>query len=311
MGLSLFEIAELRQKFLKPTGELIEQFFPFDNERALNFQAGLIALKTKHGDRFNAFAERNADTLQDKILENQITDAELATARAVVDAKAPNGAMKDVPPLGIIAVKLGMVTEEQKDLLLQAQAAVRILERLDEIEHRWFAKPPVLKGEVYDPNGGSAKSFIGNKSPAELTNAQALNHIVDIFGAVASDAECYRGFLTRLQGFNGRLEDNFFAIRLMAAEYIDDAVKKFAKEGNAQLSEQLASILSPQNQRLAFHNHKIGEGNERIKSYTFNMFIKALAAPGCGYDGVKIDDLENLLQTRLDQVQGKVVARAK
>ena len=198
--MDIYQLYETRKLFTKPAGELIEQFFPFDKEKALNFQAGLVALKTAKPD-VNAYAIRDEAALNAKLAETSVDADAIAGARKIVDAKDKSGALKDVPPLGDIAVKLGLVDVKIKDMLMEAQAAIRTLDSMDNLEHwnKSAIKPVIV--EVFDRrvhetiDRGSkdiARSFIGKNSPKSVIQSQALNHLADIYASVSEKVMWYR-----------------------------------------------------------------------------------------------------------------------
>ncbi len=177
---------ELKRELNLFTGELISAFIPFDKTPAINFQTGLLSLSISEAskepkDRTNLFSIKNADELQEKLSRSAVSP--IIRKQAYETVISGKGMPRDVPPMGLIAVTLGLVSNDLKNELMTCQAANRTINSLES----WGKTEPSiesLNNNIYDARDASkpARHFIGGfgKDPQSLVAAQATNHMGDI-----------------------------------------------------------------------------------------------------------------------------------
>ncbi len=172
------------------TGELISEFIPFEKDKVIDFQTGLLSLSLSEAnkapkEKTNLFGIRNEDDLKNKLLASSVSP--MLRKQASKTVISGQGMPRDVPPMGLIAVTLGLVSNDVKNELMACQAANRTICALED----WDKLEPSVENidkNLYDQRdkGKQARHFIGGfgKDPQSLVAAQSINHMGDILSSL-------------------------------------------------------------------------------------------------------------------------------
>lgn len=184
------DATQVKSLLSAPIGVIAAQFANINGEDAAAIQADLLALlQAEAQGRLSEPLPRFKDALdakglkQDKIAalktEADITDEEIAAARAVVDSG--QGVPPELPKLGQILESYGFIAPELKDVLLTAQAAARTLETAARINTGNVE--PSTEADVYATASSNMFGMIGRfpDESADLVQAQATNARISVY----------------------------------------------------------------------------------------------------------------------------------
>lgn len=174
------QLAVWAQSWDKPIGALIESFTHFDRDFVATLQAQLLALH-RADDKLDLFALLNQGprNIALKLEERGVQRNAVITALADVDAH--NGMPRGVPPFGLIAKLVELVTPEICDQLLVVQAAARIVKNAGLTLEASPSLKDALDRPLYAPVGNN------DKEPQELRAAQAYAHLALIHQSLVKE----------------------------------------------------------------------------------------------------------------------------
>ncbi len=220
--------------------------------------------------------------------------------------------MKDVPPLGMIAVTLRQVSAIQKDLIMQLQAIARTLNSVDSHRHNARNEALRLSELVYDlkaePNCGNegvtpvfAKSFIGRNSPQWLTSAQALDHYADV--------------VTNLMGAPHYTNTEICrGLEALATIALESAFENAGQEniGNENIRRDITALHKAYSYKLK-HEYGIdlketGAREELISKLRDNVRDALPAVEGPKIEGAATSDIARLLEIRFEQITSRGIS---
>jgi len=174
--------------FSKPYGEILPNYVDLrsvEGDPAGDAQAKYVALLNKGVSDVDKIW---VDQLDAKIEDHGVTSEEIEGAKeslAQRDDGTWPGAPEGVPKIGSIKdqVLKGLVSKEQKHAILEAQAGVKMLEKLKAIEAGEFDVD--FKEALYDNKYAHVGKGFGANDPQELIRAQSLDHFAAIYGGLS------------------------------------------------------------------------------------------------------------------------------
>lgn len=192
----------IREKLNQPVLDLLADCGLITREQQndiLEIQARMLAVhRARNHMPFFARGENGPIAREDRNMLSRlaaemewyaIDDAQLSAARKIVVSKA--GMPADVPPVGVIAVEMGLIAPDAMEAYLLAQSGVALLEAAERFQTRHTAAMPCSMNValIHDPEepDNVARAHIGKyEDNTALTSAQAALHMVELADCVVA-----------------------------------------------------------------------------------------------------------------------------
>jgi hypothetical protein len=236
-------VEQTKKDLNKFTGELISSFIDFDKQDVIDFQAGLLSIHNKEQNlenKTNLYSIRTKEDLKDKQAELGIKTEDVKKAK--ISVLSGKGMPREVPVAGMISVTLGLVSNETKDTLMEAQAGNRIIKAVEDIQaaNQIVDKEKFINGTIVDVRDSSkqARFFIGGfgKDPEYLASAQANNHLADILaGSLALDKDNKK---------IPEVKEAMESLKNTGAKILGSAAMKLSKQGHDNASSKIEKLAN-------------------------------------------------------------------
>lgn len=222
-----------------------------------------------------------------------VDDAQLREARKSVVSKT--GMPADVPPVGVIAVEMGLITAEAMEAYLLAQTGIALLDAAERFQTRHAGAAPgsmnVALIHDADAPDAPARAHIGKyEDNNALTGAQAALHMVEL-------ADCVVATHPELAN-DMRFDELRGTATALAVQVLTRAADLMAERGRLTDARDIHRALPPCNVRLTHAR--------MIDMYDFVLYsIGPLKNHGL-LEISRAEKMGRLIDERLRQIRGGV-----